>query len=298
MVANAEPTRREDVCVVVLTFNRRELLTECLEAVRAQTRAPDRVIVVDNASTDGTRELVRERFAELELLALTENSGPAGGFAAGIRAAHAGGHGWIWLMDDDTIPEPSALAELLAGAARAPAHAPSLLLASTVLWRDGRVHPMNKPIADRRRTGELAEAAGRGLLLLRHATWVSLLLRREAVDAFGLPPAHFFMWTEDVEYTSRILRDGHGYAVPESVVHHATATAHTFLDDRAGRFYFHARNYLRLLRGTSLAPAERPLAILWYVRTLAAYLRRRGFAAGALAVVARGVRDGLRGPAR
>src|SRR5258708_37508271 len=75
---------------VLVTYNRKELLVEALTALRAQTRPADTVIVVDNASTDGTADLVRERFAEVELLERTRNLGGAGGFAAGIGRALEG----------------------------------------------------------------------------------------------------------------------------------------------------------------------------------------------------------------
>jgi GT2 family glycosyltransferase len=100
------------VWAVVVTYNRRALLEQCLDALRAQTRPPDRILVVDNASTDGTAEWVRGQDDVVALL-LDENVGGAGGFHAGMRLAHAGGADWLWLMDDDTIPRPDALERLL-----------------------------------------------------------------------------------------------------------------------------------------------------------------------------------------
>jgi GT2 family glycosyltransferase len=285
------------VCAIVLTFDRWPLLEACLLALRAQSRPPDEVLVVDNASTDDTAALVRERFPEVLLRTLPENGGAAGGFHAGLAWGHERGHDWLWCMDDDTIPAPAALERLLAAADRAPGR-PPLLLASRVEWTDGALHPMNRPIPRWRWTSEMALGAREGLLLVRNATWVSTLLRRECVDRFGLPQPHFFMWTEDIEYTSRILRDDLGWHVPDSVVEHRTKTAHTALDDTAGRFYFHVRNYLLLLRGTSMGGAERLNAVRWYAASLLTYLRRNGFRPGPARVVLRGLRDGLRGATR
>ena len=107
------------VCAVVVTYNRRDLLEECLAALAAQTHPVDHLLVIDNASTDGTPELLRERYADqAELVALATNEGGAGGFHEGLRLGHAAGYDWIWLMDDDTIPSPTALQELLAAPAR------------------------------------------------------------------------------------------------------------------------------------------------------------------------------------
>jgi rhamnopyranosyl-N-acetylglucosaminyl-diphospho-decaprenol beta-1,3/1,4-galactofuranosyltransferase len=75
------------VVAVVVTHDRRDLLTEALTSLRTQTRTPDATVVVDNASPDGTSDLVRERFPEVDLLELPRNTGGAGGFAAGIARA-------------------------------------------------------------------------------------------------------------------------------------------------------------------------------------------------------------------
>ena len=103
----------ERVCAVIVTYNRKALLKECLEAVLAQTRPPDHVLVVDNASTDGTAEMLREEFPQVEVLRLPENQGGAGGFHEGMKRAYEEGFDWLWLMDDDTIPRPEALEALL-----------------------------------------------------------------------------------------------------------------------------------------------------------------------------------------
>src|SRR5947209_6687626 len=134
------------VWAVVVTFNRKALLEQNLAALDASKPKPDHVLVIDNASTDGTPEMVREKFPWADLRTLPENVGGAGGFHAGMQTAYDGGAEWIWLMDDDTIPQPDSLAKLLAARERVPAGARSpLILASKVVWEDGRIHPMNAP---------------------------------------------------------------------------------------------------------------------------------------------------------
>jgi GT2 family glycosyltransferase len=287
----------ESVCAVVVTYNRRELLARCLGAVAAQTRPVEELLVVDNASTDDTRALVGERFPQATLLALESNLGGAGGFHAGMERAYAGGHAWLWLMDDDTIPEPDALETLLAGAERAPADA--AILVSRALWKDGSPHPMNRPLLNWRRPGEMALAARHGLVGVRTASFVSLLARREAIDRGGHVLAEYFIWGDDFEWTARVLRDAAGYLVPESRVVHWTPRAHTAVTAADGaRFYYHVRNSLRLLRGTSLRPFERVSFGRYWLGTLHRYLAGRGWSREALAAVARGLRDGVRGEAR
>lgn len=283
----------EQVVAVVVTYNRRDLLRECLAALRDQERTPDRVIVVDNASTDGTAAMVRSEAPAVELMAMEHNVGGAGGFHAGLRAAHAGGADWTWLLDDDTIARPDALAHLLAARAPADGLPAPLVLASRVEWKDGRPHPMNMPIVGRRDLPRLVAATEAGLLPLRAATFVSLLVARPAVERYGLPLAQYFLWADDIEYTARVLRSEPGYLVPESVVEHRTKAPHTSVTHGGPRFYFHARNTLFMLRSASWETGEKR-AIVWSLAaSILAYLRVNRFSAQSAGTVLRGVRDGL-----
>ncbi len=283
----------DNVCAVVVSHDRRELLSECLSRLGAQTVPPGHVLVVDTASSDESPAMVRERFPWVELLALTENLGGAGGFNRGLARAHAQGHEWIWLLDDDTLPTADALAELLAAAQRAPGRQSPALLASRVLWTDGRPHPMNRSGPRWRRLDEMLGACAVGLTAVRYATFVSALVNRRAVDEHGLPIARYFLWSDDLEYTGRILRRDAGYVVPTSIVHHATQRPYTALEASGDRYYFHVRNTLLMLRGRSWDPLERLRYLRLLVQTTRAYVAGNGWSATALAVVARGVRDGL-----
>jgi rhamnopyranosyl-N-acetylglucosaminyl-diphospho-decaprenol beta-1,3/1,4-galactofuranosyltransferase len=231
------------VVAVVVTHDRRDLLTEALTSLRTQTRTPDATVVVDNASPDGTSDLVRERFPEVDLLELPHNTGGAGGFAAGIARALELGATALWLMDDDTLPEPSALAELLATFGR---HRPALA-ASRVVWTDGGDHPMNTPRVLR------SGVPGR----IRSASFVSVLLDAGAVRECGLPVADYFLWNDDFEYTLRLLRGRLGLLCPSSIAVHRTASP---AFDPGARFFYEVRNKTWLFtRSRCLAPGERLL---------------------------------------
>lgn len=282
------------VCAVVVTHNRLALLRECLSALEAQTRRPDRVIVIDNASNDGTGEAVRAEFPAAELVALPDNRGSSGGFHAGLEAACAGDGDWFWLMDDDTIAGSDALAALLAAPAALAELPPSpAVLASRVVWRDGRLHPMNTPGFERSDIARLVESAAHGLVPLRVTTFVSLLVRRSAIERYGLPPRHFFIWSDDLEFTARILRHEVGYVVPDSVVEHRTKEAHTAVSSSGDRFYFHVRNTLFMLRGSAWNGVEKATLFYLLVTTTVAYLRASERRRRSLQIVARGLRDGL-----
>ncbi|MEO8329954.1 MAG: glycosyltransferase, partial [Candidatus Nanopelagicales bacterium] len=132
------------VHAVVVAYNRRELLHDALTAISEQSLVPDVVHVIDNASTDGTAEMVREQFPDVRLHQLSSNTGGAGGFAVGLAHALADAAEWVWLMDDDTVPTHDALQHLVAAQQDCPGRRPALV-ASRVVWTDGKDHPMNTP---------------------------------------------------------------------------------------------------------------------------------------------------------
>lgn len=282
------------VCAIVVTHNRMTLLRECLQALAAQSRPLDRTLVVDNASTDGTREMLEQDFASVDLLALPDNQGGAGGFHEGMKRAHADGADWLWLMDDDVIAEPAALAELLRAPERLDPGPPPALLASKVVWRDRGVHPMNAPWPERTRIERAIDGAERGLMPLRFATFASLLVHRGTVDRHGLPLKHFFIWSDDVEYTSRAVLSGDDcYLVPKSVALHKTADPHTATLAPPERFYYHVRNTIYMIRAPA-RPGRDKLVRLWILMaSSAAYFKKDPSRARGAAIL-RGVRDGLR----
>ncbi len=289
--------RSEPVWAVVVTHNRKELLIQCLEALLAQTRSADTVLVVDNASTDGTAALVRERFPRVRLLPLPVNEQCAGGFHEGLRTAHEGGAEWIWLLDDDAVPLPEALAGLLAPLEDLGALPEPLLLAGRVVWDDGQLHPMNAPGFRRQGVDEVIGASDHGLMPIRSASFVSLCVNRAVLDRFGLPHKHFVIYGDDTEWTARILRAGSGYMVPGSIVHHRTKAPATAISSAASRFYYHVRNTVYMLRGTAWTGTEK-LSLVWVLlASSAAHLRGSPGRTESLLAIGRGVRDGLRRPA-
>ena len=240
-------TELSRVVAVVVAYNRLELLGECLDALAAQTRPVEQIVVVDNASTDGSADMVAERFPAVDLVRLSANTGGAGGFAVGIeRALEQHDAQLVWIMDDDTMPTPTALAELL----RIRETRPDLVIqASRALWTDGAEHPMNTPKA---RIGAPAEsvaaAAAQGAIPVRSASFVSLLVDARAVRTHGLPVADYFIWNDDFEFSARLLRSAEGWYCPASVVVHKTKVFGSSDADPGERFFFEVRNKVWLFR--------------------------------------------------
>jgi GT2 family glycosyltransferase len=286
------------VCAVVVTRDRRALLRECLSALQGQTRPPDDILVVDNASSDGTSEMLAADFPEVRVRRLDTNEGGAGGFHEGMRDAYEGEFEWLWVMDDDTIPTPTALEQLLDARDTAAALGqPPSVLASRVVWDDGRLHRMNKTALATNRMDNLVDAASHGLLMIRSASFVSLLVKRTAIERYGLPIKRYFIWTDDIEFTARILRWESGYLVPESVVHHKTAGPGATAEGPRERFFYYVRNTLYMTRGPAWDTGEK-LRLLWRLLTqIRRFLRHNRWSPGAALVVARGIAHGVATPA-
>lgn len=261
------------VCAVVVTYNRKNLLIECLEALRKQTRPVQGIYLIDNASTDETPELLLEKgyiselppqnlrepwekesgisnftdgnIINLHYVRMHENTGGAGGFYEGVKRGYEKGYDWLWLMDDDTVPEDNAVNSLLEKANELKDVSVGFLN-SKVLWTDGTPHVMNIPTLKPLINGtpfNLYE--DEEVLLVETASFVSLLVNRDIVKKVGLPIKEFFIWADDVEYTLRISRSGLlGLYVKDSIVIHKTKNNYSASNIYDWRFYYHVRNHL------------------------------------------------------
>lgn len=205
------------IAAVVVTYNRKDLLCRCLRALEAQREPRLDILVFDNASTDGTQEAVQALAVPQVCYWNTgKNLGGAGGFAYGIHAAVRAGYSYLWVMDDDTIPEPGALKSFLQTDRQL--NGQYGWLSSRALTPDGQDQPMNR---QRKTPYQDIDGYTRELVPSVMASFVSLFLRTETVRRFGLPIAEFFIWSDDWEYTRRISRQLPCYTVSGSRVVHA-----------------------------------------------------------------------------
>lgn len=206
------------VAAVVLACSHPDTLQALVAALRGQTRRPDEIIVVNQ----GTRpELAAWLAGQPDLTVITqENRGSAGGFSRGIEESLRRGHGWTWIFDDDGIPERGALEALAASPAfTAPDTA---FLASRIVDREGRTY-MSPTAADANRW--YATVLEDGCVEATAACFLGVMVRSSAVRRAGLPIAEFFLYEDDVEFTTRLARHGRGWcAIRSVIVHHQGGT--------------------------------------------------------------------------
>lgn len=140
----------EKVIAVIVTYNRIKLLKECLNAVLSQTYKVHKIVLIDNASTDGTADLfIKGGEYDKDVIdyrRMETNLGGAGGFYEGIKICRDMECDYVWIMDDDTIPYTDCLEELMS--ARSKIEGKIGYLASSIIGPDSE--PMNVPAIDMR----------------------------------------------------------------------------------------------------------------------------------------------------
>lgn len=247
----ASPPRISGVSAVVCNYNGEAYLAACLESVLAQ--APDEVIVVDDASSDGSVALVRERFPEVEVLRLARNGGPCVARNAGMRAAR---HRWVLAVDNDAVLEPGVLDKLRAALEQEPGAC--LAQTRSVLYDDpervhydgGGFHYLGL-IALRNFYVPLARAEGRGVVEANSLVAICALLDRDVVLSRGGYDEELFYLAEDLDLSLRLRLAGERLlSVEDALVRHRGGTAG--LSFRGGayprrRVFLHARNRRRIL---------------------------------------------------
>jgi Predicted glycosyltransferases len=249
----AQKQQIKNVAAVVVTYNRRELLLQCIEKLLTQQPFACDVLVIDNASTDDTAEIIQQKSdSRLRYYNTGKNLGGAGGFHFGMRKAVEAGYDYIWIMDDDTMPEPDALAQLLAADEKLAGSYG--FLSSRALWTDGGDCQMN---LQRKTPYRDIDGFDRPLISVVMASFVSLFLRADTISLFGLPIAEFFIWSDDWEYTRRISRKLPCYVVTASRVVHAmknqtVASIATDIPERLPRYRYFYRNDVYLYRREGL----------------------------------------------
>ena len=243
---------KNEVCAVVVTFNRKDKLRKCIDCLKEQAEVKCDILIVDNASSDGTREMIDSDFSlpGLYYYNTGKNLGGAGGFEYGIREAVLKNYKYIWIMDDDTWPEEDALSALFKADKRL--NGDWGLLSSLAFWTDGSICRMNiqkkniiKHIGKKEYEKELVP--------IKMCSFVSLLVKSDVIKDVGLPIGEYFIWTDDYEFTGRITRKYKGFFIPSSHVVHAM-NKHTRVNfatddsDRIERYRYIYRNDVHCYR--------------------------------------------------
>lgn len=209
--------------MVVVTYNRADLLVGMLDGLAALERRPDAVIVVDNASTDHTQDVLRRDDLPLQVITAPENLGGAGGFHLGVRTACDQGFDRIWLMDDDVVPAPDCLSVLMA-------HDEDCLaavredMAGRLVEKAATRFDLRNPLSVKPKTSMVETDYGTRdampeLVEIENVAFEGFLVRRTVVEEIGLPDPAFFIFYDDADFALRARRAGRRiWAVRDAVL--------------------------------------------------------------------------------
>lgn len=235
------------ICAIVVTYNRKDILKDCITSILSQSIPVD-IMIIDNASTDGTKAALKDWILEKKITYynMKKNLGGAGGFYYGIKKAVLLSYEYVWIMDDDTIPDNDAAGQLYKAACELDNHFG--FLASTVFFNENELCQMNRPGISRQwYSMKKYNYIQKGLINLEYASFVSLLIKSDVIKNVGLPLKEFFIWNDDYEFTTRISKMYDNYLVCNSVVKHKmkeNKMADILIDspDRIARHFYGYRN--------------------------------------------------------
>lgn len=214
------------IVAIVVTYNRKKLLEECVNAILSQSKKVSKIIIIDNNSTDNTYEYLSDKkILNNDLISykkLEKNIGGAGGFYEGFKESQNFKPDWLWIMDDDTIPSETCLENLLLALNKLKNEKVSFL-ASSIYGEKGEF--MNVPNINTSPSNsgypDWYKYLEQGIVKISEATFVSLLINNEAVKEIGYPVRDYFIWGDDTEYTLRLNKYyGNSYLVGKSIAIH------------------------------------------------------------------------------
>lgn len=189
----------EQVAAILVTFNRKQMLLEALRGLIEQSYPIKRIFLIDNASTDGTKELLESkgwlRNNRIHYVQMPENTGGAGGFHEGLRLAQEIGFDWYWTLDDDVEPESDCLENLIRYRNL------SECIHPLVVYTDGTTHEWEHifdPITTYQAgLHNLSFRNGKNWCVMQVACFEGMLVSNAILEKVGLPEKEFFVYGDD-----------------------------------------------------------------------------------------------------
>jgi GT2 family glycosyltransferase len=228
------------IAVVIVTYNRKSELIKTIKAVESQGITQHDIIVINNNSSDGTRQILDLEFSKLNAVHLEENIASAGGFSKGMQFAHEKGYNWVWLFNDDSRPVAGTLASVKAFLEDASKYKIGLLKIGNInnngqailLFWNGVRRPVYTAVSD-------------DLVPTDLITFDGCFISAELMSKIGYCDPEFFMGTYEFDYCLKAKDAGFGiYTVPNGLIDDGK------LGGKGGtppwRQYYNTRNHLWL----------------------------------------------------
>ena len=203
------------ICIIV-TYNRKELLLQCLSAINNQKKVPNCILIIDNASTDGTEHSVNNFMSKIEIIyiKLQTNIGGAGGFYTGLKTAYDyGKYDYYWIMDDDGIPEKNCLYELTKNVDK------SDFLSPLVISIENPLEPSFNTLGSNN-INEIKEKYKDGIIKGHANPFNGILLSNIFLSKVGFPKKDMFIWGDENEYQARAEYYGYSPTTIINAIHY------------------------------------------------------------------------------
>jgi GT2 family glycosyltransferase len=260
--------------IIVLNWNGWQDTMECVESCSKLTYPNFQILIVDNGSTDGSVMQLHERFPAIELLQTGKNLGFAGGNNVGIRHALEQGADYIWLLNNDTIVDPSALSELvhiaqlddnvgIVGSKIFYYGKPDVIwfAGGWIRYSTGNCGHIGQQEKDKDRFEKVTEAD--------YITGCSLLIKSNVINKVGLMDERFFLYYEDADWNLRVKEHKFKiYYVPSSKVWHKVSMA-VGMGSPAAQYYLTRNSLLFTLKHKLIflptATAQRLLDVVYFI---------------------------------
>ena len=206
------------IVAVVVTYNRLELLKKNIDSLRCQTMPLSEIIVVNNGSTDGTREWLD---AQKGLTVIhQENTGGSGGFHSGMRLAAEKDAEWIWCMDDDVFPRADCLAMFMrhTNDGRIGILVPRRIRAGKVFTTEFTGYNLTNPFASMYK-GKLSKTTVSSPMDIAGAAFEGLFVRKVVTEKIGFPNKELFIFCDDTDYCLRTMYAGYKIVyIPDALI--------------------------------------------------------------------------------
>lgn len=198
------------IAAIVVTYNRKELLKDTIIALLNQTYQLQAIYIIDNACTDGTKEYIKPYIDDhnnVHYIQLGENSGGAGGFCNGLKIAYDDGYDAVWGMDDDAVPDKTALSVMINH--KSDFSDPCVFWSNIIMFDEN-----SKPVCHWRKFESMVQE--------EHGfTFVGFLIPRIIIQNIGFPRADLFIFYDDAEYSNRVVNAGYKiYRFQDSKIYH------------------------------------------------------------------------------
>lgn len=260
---------KDKVVAAVVTYNRLELLKKVIAGLRNQTKKPDLILVVNNSSTDGSLEWLKNQ-SDIEVLT-QENLGSSGGQFTSFQACFDRGFEWIWIMDDDVVPRENCLKELFELRSEKKVFAPLRYTPENIPFENDTIKfNLINPFASFWTRIISKDDLKQDIVLADGITFEGPFFHRSLIEKIGLPEKKFFIFADDTEFFIRAKKAGYDMYVSTVAKMDRLLEAPALENNFTWKHYYIIRNIMAcdVMHGSFFVRIIRPLIYLvkWYLR--------------------------------